>query len=571
VKTAFAKILKSIRIVNNGRKRRVIMKIVVIGAVAAGTSAAAKARRNSEDAEITVYEKDRFISYSGCGMPYFIGGEVESADELTPRDSAFFKSKYNVDVKILHEVLSIHPKEKCLQIKNLLTGEVFDDSYDKLIIATGASPSIPPIKGTDRENVFVLRNINDMNKIKAFIDKNSPKSAAIIGTGFIGLEVCENLKKLGMEVSLIEKLPQVTPGLDIDMAVYVKDEIRKNGVEVYLDARVEEIGENSVILSDKTAIKADMTLIAAGVRPNTSLAKAAGVELGAFGGIKVNSKMQTNIADIYACGDCIEQFHLVTEKTVYRPLGSTANKTGRIAGDAATGGALEFRGILGTGIFKIFGMTVAQTGLSEREARENGYDVQVCHNIKPNKPDYMGGKEMVIKAVADKRDGRLLGVQIVGYEGVDKRIDVFATAITYKAKAEDLFHLDLAYAPPFSTTKDPVMYTGMILDNAISNGRPLIAPDELDELINSGEPYVLIDARAASQYEKAHIDSARNIPHSALRKAADELDKDVVAVTYCNKGVTGNAAQNILLNKGFKNVFNLSGGHKHYSKLHVKK
>lgn len=547
------------------------MKIIIIGAVAAGTSAAAKARRNSEDAEIVVYEKDSFISYSGCGMPYFIGGEVESADELTPRDSAFFKSKYNVDIKILHEVLSISPKEKCLQIKNLLNGEIFSDSYDKLIIATGASPSIPPIKGIDKENVFSLRNINDMNKIKAFIDKNSPKSAAIIGTGFIGLEMCENLKNLGMEVSLIEKLPHVTPGLDFDMAVYVKDEIEKNGVKVYLNAAIKEIEENAVILSDGTKIVADMILIAAGVRPNTSLAKAAGIELGGFGGIKVDSRMRTNIPDIYACGDCIEQFHLVTGKPVYRPLGSTANKTGRIAGDAATGGNLEFRGILGTGIFKIFGMTVAQTGLSEREAKEQGYDVQVCHNIKPNKPDYMGGREMVIKAVADRHDGRLLGVQIIGFEGVDKRIDMFATAITYKAKAEDLFHLDLAYAPPFSTTKDPVMYTGMILDNAISKGRPLISPDELDELMQSGKPYVLVDARAASQYEKAHIDSARNIPHSALRKAADELDKDVVAVTYCNKGVTGNAAQNILLNKGFKKVFNLSGGHKHYSKLHIKK
>ena len=440
------------------------MKIIIIGAVAAGTSAAAKARRNSEEAEIVIYEKDSFISYSGCGMPYYIGGEVESADELTPRNPAFFKSKYNVDIKTLHEVMSISPNAKSIEVKNLTTGEIFTDSYDKLVIATGASAVVPPIKGTDKNNVFTLRNINDMNRIKAFINENSPKSAVIIGTGFIGLEVCENLKRIGIEVTLIERLPHVTPGLDSDMAVYVKDEIEKNGVNIFLNASVNEINDNGVILSDGTQVNTDMVLTSAGVRPNTNLAKLAGIELGSFGAIKVNKKMQTNIKDIYACGDCIEQFNLITGKPIYRPLGSTANKTGRIAGDVITGGSLEFRGILGTGVFRIFNMTVAQTGLSEREVIELGYDVQVCHNIKPNKPDYIGGKEMVIKAIADKKDGRLLGVQIIGDEGVDKRIDVFVTAITYKAHVEDLFHLDLAYAPPFSMTKDPVMYTGMILD-----------------------------------------------------------------------------------------------------------
>lgn len=546
------------------------MKIIIIGAVAAGTSAAAKARRNSEVAEIVIYEKDSFISYSGCGMPYYIGGEVESSDELTPRDPAFFKSKYNVDIKTLHEVLTIHPKTKSIDVKNLQTGEILTDSYDILVLATGAKAVVPPIKGANQSNVFTLRNIGDMIRIKTYINENAPKSAAIIGTGFIGLEVCENLKRLGMEIALIERLPQVTPGLDSDMAVYVKSEIEKNGVPVYVNVSATEITDSGVILSDGNEIKADMVLISAGVRPNTELAKEAGIELGISGAIKVNAKMQTNIKDIYACGDCIEQYHLVTGKPVYRPLGSTANKTGRIAGDIITGGNLEFRGILGTGIFQIFDMTVAQTGLSEREAKEQGFDVQVCHNIKPNKPDYMGGKEMVIKGIADRNDGKLLGVQIVGFEGVDKRIDVFVTAITYNAKVEDLFHLDLAYAPPFSTTKDPVMYTGMILDNAISKGRPLITADELDSLMHSGEKYNLIDARAVSQYDNDHIDTAQSIPHSKLRSAAKEMDKDTTIVTYCNKGVTGNAAQNILLNKGFKSVFNISGGHKQYKKTHAK-
>lgn len=355
------------------------------------------------------------------------------------------------------------------------------------------------------------------------------------------------------------------------MSVYVKEHIEKNGVGVYTGASVTEITDNGVILADGKKIQTDMILISTGVRPNTDLAKVAGIELGIAGAIRVNEKMQTNLPDIYACGDCIEQFHVVTGKPVYRPLGSTANKTGRIAGDSITGGDLAFRGILGTGIFKIFDMTVAQTGLSEREAKELGYDVAVCHNIKPNKPEYMGGKEMVIKGIADKSDGRLLGVQIVGSEGVDKRIDVFVTAITYKANVEDLFHLDLAYAPPFSTTKDPVMYTGMILDNAINKGRPLITAQGLDELMESGEKYNLIDARATVQYEKEHIDTAQSIPHAKLRAFTENLDKDTVAVTYCNKGVTGNAAQNILLNNGFGRVYNLSGGQKQYSKTHNKK
>jgi len=540
------------------------MRIIIIGAVAAGTSAAAKARRNNEENEIIIYEKDSFISYSGCGMPYYIGGEVESADELTPRDPAFFKSKYNVEIKILHEVRSINTEEKSMEIKNILTGTTFTDTYDKLVIATGASAVIPPIKGSNGMNVYTLRNIGDMNKIKAFIDSAKPKAAVIIGTGFIGLEVCENLKGLGIEVTLIEKLPQVTPGLDSDMAVYVKEHLIKNGIEVITDASIEEITKSSVVLSDGRIIAADMVLMSTGVRPNTEIAKQAGIELGTTGAIKVNNKMQTNLADVYACGDCIEQFHVVTGKPVYRPLGSTANKTGRIAGDSMTGGSLEFRGILGTGIFKIFDMTVAQTGLSERECRELGYDVAVCHNIKPNKPEYMGGKEMVIKGIADKLDGRLLGVQIVGFDGVDKRIDVFVTAITYKAKVEDLFHLDLAYAPPFSTTKDPVMYTGMILDNAITKNRPLITAKELDVLMQSDEKYNLIDTRATVQYGKNHIESAQNIAHTKLRAAADKMDKDVVTITYCNKGVTGNAAQNILINKGFRKVYNLSGGHKQF-------
>ncbi len=541
------------------------MKIIVIGAVAAGTSAAAKARRNSEEAQITIYEKDSFISYSGCGMPYFLGGEVATAEELSPRDPAFFLSKYNVQVKTEHEVLAIDPAKKQVSVKNLVTGDVFTDPYDKLILATGARAVTPPIPGRELEHVFTLRNINDMLRIHAFLDERKPKIAAIIGTGFIGLEMCENLMRLGIKVTLLEKLPQVTPGLDDDMAIYVEEHLKKNGVSVMTGVSIAQITGDAVVLSDGTRVEADLVLLSTGVRPNTSLAVSAGVALGTTGAIAVNARMETNVPDISACGDCTEQFHVVTRKPVYRPLGSTANKTGRIAGDCITDGKLAYRGTLGTGIFRVLGLTVGQTGLSEREARDNGYDIVVSHNIKPDKPEYLGGKEMVIKAVADRVSGRVLGAQIVGPAGVDKRIDVFATAISFGAKAEDLFYLDLAYAPPFATTKDPVLYTGMILENAIHGGRPLMTAQELLMRQSAGEPVAVIDTRVAAQYEKAHADGADGIPHAEIRAAEDLLDRDAVTVTYCNKGTTGNAVQNILINNGFKRVYNLSGGMKQYS------
>ena len=546
------------------------MRILIIGAVAAGTSAAAKARRNSEDAEIVIYEKDSDISYSGCGMPYYLGGHMESADELTPRDPAFFKSKYNVDVLIRHEVVSIDPEQKQITVKNLQTEAVFTDIYDKLVISTGATATVPPIQGADRAHVFSMRNVNDTRRIKAFMDQKHPKTAAIIGSGFIGLEMSETLKALGLQVTVIEKLPQVSPALDADMAVHVEEYLTQQGVSVYTNADIREITDDAVILSDDTQIPAELVLMATGVRPNTALAKAAGVELGVAGAIRVNTRMQTNLPDIYACGDCIELFDVVTGKPFYRPLGSTANKTGRIAGDSVTGRDLEFRGVLGTGIFRVFSLAVAHTGLSEREAKAQGFDTVVCHNTKVDRPEYMGGREMIIKAVADRSTGRILGAQIVGYGGVDKRIDVFVLAITAKMKAEDLFHLDLAYAPPFSTTKDPVMYTGMILENAISRDRKQVTAQELDQIMQSGEPYTLIDTRAKEQYDTEHIKTARSIPHAELRAAADTLDKERITITYCNKGVTGNATQNILLAKGFKKVYSLSGGQKQYKKTHTK-
>lgn len=544
------------------------MRIIVIGAVAAGTSAAAKARRNNDMAEIVIYEKDINISYSGCGLPYFIGDDIKDISELTPRDPAFFKKKYNIDIKISHEVMSIDPKVKKLIIKELSTGEVFEDNYDKLVISTGANVFVPNIKGIDSENVFFLRNVRDAVRMKAFVDNNNPKEVIIAGSGFIGLEMVENMVHRGANVKLVELKDNISPNLDKDMSVYLEKKIKEKGVEVITSKSISAIDGKTVILSDGNLLDSDMIIMATGVRPNTKIAVEAGLAVGETGGIIVDEYMKTSTEDIYACGDCIETFSSITGRSVYQPLGSTANKTGRIAGDAITGGRLKYKGNLGTGIYRLFDLAVAKTGLTEKEAIANGYNVIVNHNIKPDKPAYFDGEEMLIKAIAERDTGRLLGAQIIGINGVDKRIDVLATLITYKANVDELFHLDLAYSPAFSTTKDPIHYTGMILENALYNERPLITSEKIR---GNEEEYQIVDARSNSDYtKKGHVRTANNHPHAELRDHLKNLDPEKTTITYCNKGVTGNAAQNILINHGFKKVYNLSGGHRFYKETSEK-
>lgn len=455
------------------------MKIIVIGAVAGGTSAAAKARRNDDSAEIIIYEKDQDISYSGCGLPYFIGGKVASILELTPRTPEFFKSKYNIDVHIRHEVLKINLPDKTVVVKNLETGAVFEDPYDKLILSTGAQAFVPPIKGIDLDNVFFLRNVQNALKIKTFMNSHQPKTAVVVGTGFIGFEVMENLIESGIKVTLVERAGKLTPNLDEDMSLYLEKLLSKREIPILKNANVVEATSQGVILENGTVIPGEMIIVATGVKPNVTLAREAGLLLGVTGAIRVDERMMTIDTDIYACGDCIETWSTVTKKPHYRPLGSTANKTGRICGENITGGDVIYPGNLSTGIFKIFDISIASTGLSESEARSQGYDVEIVHNIKPNQPGYYGGREMLIKAIADRATQKLLGIQIIGYEGVDKRLDVFVTLITYGATVAEIFNLDLGYAPPFSTTKDPVHYTGMILDNALNKGRKLITAADL--------------------------------------------------------------------------------------------
>ncbi|HWR05451.1 FAD-dependent oxidoreductase [Sporomusa sp.] len=546
------------------------MKIVIIGGVAAGTSAAAKARRNNEDAQIIIFDADQDVSYSGCGLPYYIGTDIEDREQLVPRNSLFFKQKYNVDVFTGHRVLAIESQAKTLTVENLATGQQFSEVYDKLVIATGAQAVHLPIAGSDKANVFHLRNVVSADRIRRQVLEAKPQTAVVVGSGFIGLEMAENLTARGIRVSIVELAEHVMPALDGDMAVYVADYLEQQGVEVIVRDAVTRLEGvpliNKVVLKSGRELTADLVILAAGVRPDVELAQQAGIELGPTGAIKVNDRMQTNIEDIYACGDCAESYSLLTGKPYYRPLGSTANKMGRIAGDQITGGNLTFRGGLGTGIFKVFDLAVGQTGLTEREAEREGYQAVICHIIKPDKPEYYHGQELVIKAVADKASGRVLGAQIIGKAGVDKRLDVLVTAITFGAKVEDLFHLDLAYAPPFATTKDPVMYAGMVLTNALQWDRRLITAAELKAKLDQGEAVQVIDARVAKQYEAGHVEGAHNLPQEHIRDELAALDRKALMVTYCNKGVTGNATQNILINHGFRQVLNLSGGYQQYAK-----
>lgn len=548
-----------------GRPRR----LVIVGAVAAGTSVGAKARRNDESLEIVVYERDRDISYSGCGIPYFVGGQVADAGELHPRDPAWFAKRYRMDVRTGHEVVAVDHEARTVRVRNLADGEEFTDSYDVLVLATGARSIVPPVPGMDVRGVFTVRSVRDAEAIRGWLESREPARAVVVGSGFIGLEMVEQLVERGLSVTLVERLPQVMPALDADTAFRVQEALAGHGVEVLTGRTLTGVhgdadGVVEVALDDGRRLAADVVIVSVGVRPNTDLAVQVGAELGPSGAIAVDTSMRTNVPDVYAVGDCAESFSVMTGASLWRPLGSTANKMGRIAGDVITGGTLAHRGILGTGILRVFDVAVGHTGLTETEARGQGFDVEVIHNIKPAHATYVGGRELVIKAVADRATGRLLGAQAVGPQGVAKRIDVLATAITFGATAGDLFHLDLAYAPPFATTKDPVHYTGMALDNAISGQAPLITPAQLDGLRASDEPLQIVDVRSAKDFAKAHVPGAVNIPLGELRDRAGDLDPSVLTVTYCNKGVSGNAGQNVLQCLGFTDVRNLSGGNSNY-------
>lgn len=545
------------------------MRIVIVGSVAAGTSAGAKARRATEDAEIVIYERDRHISYSGCGLPYYVGGEVADIDDLEPRDPRWFAQRYGIDVRIRHEVTAVDAAARTVTVTDLDSGAQFTDSYDVLVLATGVTPVRPDLPGIDSAGVFPVRTPADAVAIRAHIEAHGVTDAVVVGAGFIGLEMVEQLVQRGITTTLVEKQPQVMPSLDADMADRVADTLDEHGVGLRLGASVSAIEGDparAVVLDSGERIVAGLVIVGVGIAPSTALAEQAGVALGRSGAIAVDERMRTNVPGIWAVGDVAESFSVITGRPMWVPLGSTANKMGRIAGDSITGGGLAHRGILGTSIFRVFDLAVARTGLTEQEATEEGFDPVVVHTIKPDRAEYLGGRELVIKAVADRGTGRLLGAQVVGPQGVDKRIDVLATAITFGATVADLFHLDLAYAPPFSTTKDPVHYAGMALDNAVRDSAPLITPAQLDARRAAGERIQVVDVRSARDHARSHVPGATHIPLGELRARAGELDPSLPTVTYCNKGVSGNAGQNVLRCLGFRWVANLSGGNTNYQR-----
>lgn len=543
------------------------MKIVVVGSVAAGTSVAAKARRNTEDAQIVIYDRDRDISYSGCGLPYYVGGEVDDIEDLRPRDAAWFAKRYHVAIHTRHEVTEVDHGSRTLTVHRLDSGETLIDTYDVLVLATGVSSIVPPIQGVDSPGVFTLRSPGDAEEIRAFADRWQPGRAVIVGAGYIGLEMAEQLVERGVAVTVVEAQGHAMPRMDPDMSARVDAELRRHGVDLRTGRTVSAIegdaGVQAVVVGGEV-VPADMVVLAVGVRPNTDLARQVGAAIGRTGAVAVDGRMRTSVDGVYAVGDVAESFSAITGGAMWVPLGSTANKMGRIAGHVITGGELEHRGILGTSIVRVFDLAVGMTGLTETAARTAGYDVEVLHNIKPDRSEYLGGKQLTIKAVADRATSRLLGAQVIGPQGVDKRVDVLATALTFGATVGDLFHLDLAYAPPFATTKDPVHYTGMALDGAINGHAPLITPAELIARVAAGETWQVVDVRSPADHARGHVDNAVNIPLKELRGRVVELDPTLLTVTYCNKGTTGNAGQNVLRNLGFARVYNLSGGNSNY-------
>lgn len=437
------------------------MRVIIIGAVAAGTSAAAEIRRNHPEVEIIVYEKDKYISYGACSMPYYLAGEIEGFESIVPRTAEDFKKDRNIDILIEHEVLAIDPKVKKVRVKKLKDDKIFEDHYDKLIIAIGAKARVPPIEGADKDHVFVLRNVNDMIAIQTYIKNKEPKEVAILGSGFIGMEMVEVFKALGMNVNLLvrSELTKMYEKFD----EMIEDHLIEHNIKIYKDADTKSIADEKLITKDGREIEADLVLIATGIKPEVKLAKEAGVKLGELGAILVDEFMKTNFDHIYACGDCVEVFSVIDKKQIYKPLGTTANKTGVIAGSNVSGVELEFKGILGTGIYRIFDLAVGTTGYSEEEAKDLGYKPVSVISESTSKAESMGGGPIYIQLVADKEDGKLLGAQVLGYEGVDKRLDVLATAISLGARAEDLMFMDLAYSPPFSRARDPIYYAGVKL------------------------------------------------------------------------------------------------------------
>lgn len=543
------------------------MKIVIIGGVAGGATAAARLRRLDENAEIIVIERSGFVSYANCGLPYFIGGEITERESLTLQTPESFLARFRIDIRINEEAISIDTKEKIISIRKVLTNEEYKESYDKLILAPGAAAIKPDVSGVDLDGVFTLRTVENTFEIDKFIDDKKIKTAVIVGGGFVGLEMAENLTNKGINVTLLQRSRYVMSMLDGDMAAILQNYIRTKGISLQTNAQLSAIEKKEAKLVVKVSEKefiTDMVVLAVGVVPESTLAKKAGLELGVKGAIKVDTHMQTSNVDIYAVGDVVETKHFVTGKPMIIPLAGPANKQGRIAADNICGIQSEYKGSQGSVIMKMFDMTVASTGINKKQADEEGMESDyVLLSSASHATYYPNAKNMFIKVLFEKKSGIILGAQIVGFAGVDKRIDVLATAIRARMSASDLEELDLAYAPPYSSAKDPVNMAGYVISNILTDRVNQIHWDDVDRL---NENDFILDTRTTYEYDNGHIENAINIPVDNLRERVDELPIDKRIYVYCHSGLRSYIACRILMQKGY-DVVNISGGYGIYSQI----
>ncbi len=552
------------------------MKVVIVGGVAGGASAAARLRRLDENAEILIFERTGYISYANCGLPYYIGGTIEEEEALTLQTPAGFSSRFRIDVRVHHEVTAIFPSKKQVTVKALDTGEVFEESYDKLILAPGARPMRPPIPGIDNGRIFTLRTVEDTLRIRAFAErvlseKKQNGSAVVVGGGFIGVEMAENLTEFGFAVTLVEKQPQVLDILDSDMASFVHAHLRKNRVSLCLGQAVasfaEENGHVGVTLEDGTLLSSDMVLLAAGVRPDSRLAEEAGLALGAQKSISVNDRMQTSDPDIYAVGDAVEILHRVSGKKALVSLAGPANKEGRIAADNIMGIPSRYVGSAGSSILKVFSMTVASTGLSEKKALAAGYSCEsLILSPASHATYYPGGQVMTLKVLFEPATEKILGAEIVGFDGVDKRIDVLATAMQAGLPVSTLKDLDLAYAPPYSSAKDPVNMAGFMAENILSGLVRQVPVTALSTLPRDGS-IVLLDTRTDAEYARGHAEGFdTHIPLDSLRERLHELEPSKPVYVMCQSGLRSYLACRILSQRGY-DCYNVAGGYRLYRSL----
>lgn len=542
------------------------IKLVIIGGVAAGASAAAKARRCNENAEIVMFEKGSNISYATCGMPYYLSGVISKRDHLLVTSARFFKERFNVEVRTLHEVVRIDRKERQVHVRDVGKGVLSKERFDRLIVATGGLAVVPPVPGVDLPFVFTLKFLEDMDRIHAYLNERRPETAVVVGGGLIGMEAVENLSQRGMRVSVVEFMPQVLSFLDREMADLVLQHLKSKGVNVYLGekiAGIEKRDGRGLIRTDKgRELPSDLVILSVGIRPNTELARDAGLKIGETGGIAVDEFMRTSDPDIFAAGDCVESINLVTQRPALIPMGTAANKQGRAAGANAMGRNIAVKGFTGTVIVKVFDLTAAKTGLSEGEASAEGFSTLVTYVLSADHALYYpGATELRIKTVADRSTGRILGAQVIGAKGVDKRIDVMATAIYNRMTMDDLLQLDLAYAPPYSAARDPVIIAGAVGQNFFAGDWDPITPAELHEKIERGDDFVLVDTRTVKELQKTGmIPGAIHMPVDDLRDRIADLDPERETILYCAVGLRSYVANRILAMKGFRDIKTLTGG-----------